>query len=146
MQLGMCRFSGGETTSRPNIDTFGQYFRTVLSRNVAQSRQRSWRREFYIFVPSLGLPKTTARVGSSSSTAEKKAVRRHGVRSLIVYSTPSASMSKWCDSSDVTFTKRGRGNVSHPRPYTISMVKRTQALASGAIATFSVQLTCHAYY
>ena len=30
-------------------------------------------RFFYIFVPSLGLPKTTARVGSSSSTAEKKA-------------------------------------------------------------------------
>ena len=35
---------------------------------------------FYIFVPSLGLPKTTARVGTSSSTAEKTAVRRDGGR------------------------------------------------------------------
>ena len=34
---------------------------------------------FYIFVPSLGLPKTTASVGSSSSTAENKAARRDGV-------------------------------------------------------------------
>ena len=41
---------------------------------------------FYIFVPSLGLPITTARVGSSSSTAEKKAVRPDGGRLLIVYS------------------------------------------------------------
>ena len=40
---------------------------------------------FYIFVPSLGLPKTTARVGSSSSTAEKKLSDVHGVQSLIVY-------------------------------------------------------------
>ena len=39
--------------------------------------------KFYIFVPSLGLPKTTARVGSSSSTAEKKAVRRDGGRLLM---------------------------------------------------------------
>ena len=33
-------------------------------------------RIFFIFVSSLGLPKTTARVESSSSTAEKNAVRR----------------------------------------------------------------------
>ena len=39
---------------------------------------------FYIFVPSLGLPKITARVVSSSSTVEKKAFR---VQLLIVYST-----------------------------------------------------------
>ena len=44
---------------------------------------------FYILVPSLGLPKPTARVGSSFLTAEKKAVRRDGVRSLIVYSSKS---------------------------------------------------------
>ena len=42
---------------------------------------------FYILVPSLGLPKTTARVGSSSSIAEKKLSDVHGVRSLIVYSS-----------------------------------------------------------
>ena len=41
---------------------------------------------FFIFVPSLGLSKTTARVGCSSSTAEKKAVRRDGGRKLIAYS------------------------------------------------------------
>ena len=42
--------------------------------------------KFYIFVPSLGIPKTTARVGSSSSTAEKRAVQCDGDRLLIVYS------------------------------------------------------------
>ena len=42
---------------------------------------------FYIFAPSLGLPISNARVGSSSSTAEKKAVRRDGGRLLIVYSS-----------------------------------------------------------
>ena len=42
---------------------------------------------FFIFVSSLGLPKTAARVLSSSSTAEKKAVRRDGGRKLIAYST-----------------------------------------------------------
>ena len=41
---------------------------------------------FFIFVPSLELPKTTARVLSSSSTAEKKAVRYDGGRKLIAYS------------------------------------------------------------
>ena len=45
-------------------------------------------RIFFIFVPSLGLSKTTARVGCSSSNAEKKAVRRDGGRKLIAYSTP----------------------------------------------------------
>ena len=89
MQPGMFRFSGGETTSHPNIDTFGRYliifgrfFRGLSLRADSDPGGTN----FYIFVPSLDLPKTTARVGSSSSTAEKKAVRRDGVRSLIVYS------------------------------------------------------------
>ena len=54
---------------RPNIDMFGRhYFRTVLSR----FEPRATLANFYIFVPSLGLPKTTAKVGSSSSTADIK--------------------------------------------------------------------------
>ena len=90
MQAGMFHFSGGETTSLPNIDTFGGYliifgrfFRGMLLRADSDPGGVN----FYIFVPSLGLPKTTARVGSISSTAETKAVRRHGDRSLIVYSS-----------------------------------------------------------
>ena len=90
MQPGTPRFSEGETTSRPNIDTFGRYliifgrfFRGLSLRADSDPGGAN----FYIFVPSLGLPKITARDGSSSSTAEKKVVRRHGVRSLIVYST-----------------------------------------------------------
>ena len=49
MQPGTPRFSGGETKSRPNIVNVWpifDYFRTVLPRTVASSRQRSWRREF----------------------------------------------------------------------------------------------------
>ena len=47
---------------------------------------------FYIFVPSLVLPKTTARVGSISSIAEKKLSYVHGVRSLMVYSMMKTHM------------------------------------------------------
>ena len=77
-----------QTMSRPNIDIFGQYLiiSDHFSLTAASSRQRSWRREF-LYIPRLDLPKTTARVGSSSSTTEKKAVRRDGGRLLIVYST-----------------------------------------------------------
>ena len=91
MQPRMFRFSGGETTSRPNIDTFGRYL-IVFGRFF---RGMSFRADsnpgganFYIFLPRLGLPKTTARVGSSFSTSEKKAVRCDDVRSLIVCSIP----------------------------------------------------------
>ena len=91
MQPGTLRFSKGETTSRPDIDTFGQYliifgrfFRGLSLRADSDPGGAN----FYTFVPSLGLPKITAGVGSSSSTAEKKAVRRHGVRSLIVHFSP----------------------------------------------------------
>ena len=97
MQPGTPRFSEGETTSRPNIDTFGRYliifgrfFRGLSLRADSDPGGAN----FYIFVPSLGLPKITARDGSSSSTAEKKVVRRHGVRSLIVYSRHSTT---WWD-------------------------------------------------
>ena len=89
MQPGTPRFSGGETTSRPNIDTFGRYliifgrfFRGISLRADSDPGGAN----FYIFVPSLGLSKTTARIGSSSSIAEKKLSDVHGVRSLIVYS------------------------------------------------------------
>ena len=89
MQLRNPHFSGGETTSRPNIDTFGRYlimfgrfFRELLLRAESDPGGVN----FYIFVPSLGLSKTAARVGSSSSTAEKRVVRRDGIRSLIAYS------------------------------------------------------------
>ena len=82
MQPGMFRFSGGETTSRPNIDTFGRYliifgwfFRGMLLR--ADSAPGGV--NFYIFVPSLGVPKTTARVRPSSSTVEKNVVQRDGI-------------------------------------------------------------------
>ena len=89
MQPGTPRFSEGETASRPNIDTFGRYL-IIFGRFFCGLSLRAYsdpaRANFYIFVPSLGLPKITARVGSSSSTAEKKVVRRHGVRSLMVYS------------------------------------------------------------
>ena len=90
MQPGTPRFSGGETTSRPNIDTFGRYliifgrfFRGISLRADSDPGGAN----FYIFVPSLGLSKTTARIGSSSSIAEKKLSDVHGVRSLIVYSS-----------------------------------------------------------
>ena len=77
MQSGTPRFPGGETTSSPNIRLANIW--TVLSRTAASSRQRPWRRKFVLI---LGLPKTTARIRSISSTAEKKAARRDGVRSL----------------------------------------------------------------
>ena len=90
MQTGTSRFSGGETTSRPNIDTFGRYliiFGRFFRGMSLKADSNPGGANFYIFVPRLGLPKTTARVGSSSSTAEKKLSDVHGVRSLIVYST-----------------------------------------------------------
>ena len=58
---------------------FGQLFRDMSLRADSDSGSAN----FSIFVPSLGLPKTTTRDGSSSSTAEKKAVQRDGVRLLI---------------------------------------------------------------
>ena len=83
MQPGMQGFSGGETAIRPNIDNFcrkliifGRFFRELSLRAESDPGGAN----FFIFVPSLGLPKTTARVGSSSSTAEKTAVRRDGGR------------------------------------------------------------------
>ena len=83
MQPGMQRFSGGETAIRPNIDNFcryliifGRFFRELPLRAESDPGGGN----FLIFVPSLVLSKTTARVGSSSSTAEKKAVRRDGGR------------------------------------------------------------------
>ena len=89
MQSGMPRFSGGKTTICSNIDTFcqkwiifGWFFHKLSLR--AESNPGS--ANFYIFVPSLGLPKATARVGSSSSTAEKKAAQRDGGLQLIAYS------------------------------------------------------------
>ena len=89
MQPGTPRFSEGETTSRPNIDTFGRYliiFGRFFRGLSLRADSDPGGAKFYTFVPSLGLPKITARDGSSSSTAEKKVVRYHGVRSLIVYS------------------------------------------------------------
>ena len=89
MQPGTPRFSGGETTSPPNIDTFGRYLiifgRFFRGMSLKEDRDPGGA-NIYIFVPSLGLPKTTARVGSISSIAEKKLSDVHGVRSLIVYS------------------------------------------------------------
>ena len=91
MQPGTPRFSEGETTSRLNIDTFGRYF-IIFGRFFRGLSLRAdsdpGGANIYIFVPSLGVSKITARVRSSSSTAEQKVVRRHGVRSLIVYSSP----------------------------------------------------------
>ena len=114
MQPGTPRFSEGKTTSRPNIDTFGRYliifgrfFRGLSLRADSDSGGVN----FYIFVPSLGLPKITARVGSSSSTAEKKAVRRHGVRSLIVYSI-----------SNITNRARSISSSIQPRPSSANRV------------------------
>ena len=92
MQPGTPRFSGGETTSRPNIDTFGRYL-IIFGRFFRGMSLRAGSdpggANFYIFVPSLSLPKTIARVGSSSFTAEKKLSDVHGVRSLRVYSRVS---------------------------------------------------------
>ena len=87
MQPGTPRFPEGETTSRPNIDTFGQYliiFRRYFRGLLLRADSDPGSANFYIFVSSLGLPKTTARVGSSSSTAEKKAVQCDGVRSFTI--------------------------------------------------------------
>ena len=73
----------------PNIDKFGQYliiFERFFHGMSLKADSDPGSANFYTFVPSLGLPKTTARVGSSSYTAEKKAVRRDGVRSLIFHS------------------------------------------------------------
>ena len=85
MQLGTPRFLGGEIAIRPNpnIDAFCRYliiFGRFFRELPATSREQSLRRKFFTFVPSLGILKTTARVGSISSTAEKKAVRRDGGR------------------------------------------------------------------
>ena len=83
----MPRFSKGETTGRPNIDTFGRYliiFRRFFHGLLLRADSGPGGASFYISVPSLGLPKITARVGSSSSTG---AVQRHGIQSLIVYFT-----------------------------------------------------------
>ena len=66
------------------------YFRTIFRELPLRAESDPGGTNFYIFVPSLGLPKTTARVWSSFPTAEKKAVRRDGGRLLIVYSTSSA--------------------------------------------------------
>ena len=83
MQQGMFPLLGGETTGRPKIDTFcrkyiifGRFFRA----QSLQAESEFSGVNFYILVPSLGLPKFTARFGSSPSTAEKKRVRRHGGR------------------------------------------------------------------
>ena len=68
--------------SHPNIDMFGQYL-IIIGRFFHEMSLKAdsypGSTNFYIFVSSLGLPKTTARVGSSSSTAEKKAVLPDGV-------------------------------------------------------------------
>ena len=91
MQPGTPRFSEGETTNHLNIDTFGRYliiFGRFFRGLSLRADSGPGGANFYFFVPSLVLPKITARVGSRSSTAEKKVVRRHGVRSLIVYSIP----------------------------------------------------------
>ena len=82
----MSCLSGGETTSRPNIDTFGRYIRTIFRELSLRAESDPGGANFYIFEPSFGLPKTTVRVGFSSSTEEKIAVRRDGGRLLIVYS------------------------------------------------------------
>ena len=55
---------------------FGRFFRELL----LQADSDPGGANLYIFVPSHGLPKTTARVGSSSSTVEKTAVRCDGGR------------------------------------------------------------------
>ena len=63
--------------SHPNIDTIGRYlilFRQFFRGLSLRADSDPGSVNFYIFVPSLGLPKITARVGSSSSIAEKKAV------------------------------------------------------------------------
>ena len=68
--------------SRPNIDTFGRYFIIFewFFRGLSlRADGDSGGVNFYIFLPSLGLPKITATIGSSSSTLEKKAVRYHSV-------------------------------------------------------------------
>ena len=90
MQPGMPRFSGKETKSL-NIDmfhqyliNFGRFFRGLSLRADSDPGGAN----FYIFVSSLSLPKTTARVGSSSSTAEKKVVRCDGIQSLIYNIVP----------------------------------------------------------
>ena len=63
---------------RLNIDTFGQYYLTIFRwffrEMLLQTESNPCGANFYIIVPSLGSPKTTARVGSSTSTADKKAV------------------------------------------------------------------------
>ena len=83
MQSETPRLSGGGTASRPNIDTFGRYliaFGRIFREQSLRADSDPGGAKFFIFVPSLGLPKTTARVGSNSFTAEKKAVRRDGGR------------------------------------------------------------------
>ena len=69
--------------NHPNIDTFGRYFIIFghfFHKLSLGADSNPGYTNFYIFVPSLGLPKTTAKIGSSSSTAEKKAVRCDGGR------------------------------------------------------------------
>ena len=77
------RVSGGQTTSRPKIgivsrvfDYFGRFFRELS----LQAESDPGDGKYCIFVPSLGLPKATGRVKSSSSTAEKKALRRDSLK------------------------------------------------------------------
>ena len=65
-----------------DIDMFGQYliiFELFLCGQSLRADSDPGRANLNIFVPSLGLPKTAARVISSSSTAEKKVVRHDGV-------------------------------------------------------------------
>ena len=93
----MPRFSGGETTGRPKIDTFGRYlinFGRFFRELSLRAESDPGGANFYILVPCLGLPKSTVKVGFSASTAEKKGVRRDGVRSLIVYSTGQAVLTE----------------------------------------------------
>ena len=98
MQPGTPSFPAGKTKSRPNIDTFGRYlimFGRFFCGLLLRAESDPGGANFYISVPSLGLSKPTARVGSSSSTAEKKPVRRDGVRSLIVYSSSYLYNNEW---------------------------------------------------
>ena len=117
--------------SRPNIDTFGRYliifgrfFRGMLLRADSDPGGAN----FYIFVPSLGLPKTTARVGSSSSIAEKKLSDVHGARSLIVYSISAIR----CTHVNGIHTEQPRNGVPYQmcaQPRCIPAIRCTQVNA-----------------
>ena len=61
--------------SRPNNDIFGQYlinFGRFFHELSLRADSDPGGAIFYIFVPSLGLPKTTARVGSALPLQRKK--------------------------------------------------------------------------